>query len=135
MTNRFPQQFVSHDYNLYPDLHPRVRSVNPGVSQRRDIQGRPIKSPYTLGSEGKKTNMWLRIARGSSERLISMNIVSNSSCEERAWRHWKQQCEKDGVPLPTFLDIDMIMEQLKSAETCACYQPMKPAAFKTTTIK
>ena len=85
----------------------------------RDIQGRLIKSPYALGPEGKKANKWLCIARGSSERLISMNIVSNSACEERAWRHWKEQCEKDGVPLPTFLDIDMILEQLKSAEACA----------------
>ena len=46
-----------------------------------------------------------------------MNIVSNSAVAEREWRHWAAQCDKDSVPLPTFLDIDMILEQLKSADT------------------
>lgn len=77
-----------------------------------------MRSPYAFGGGSAKTHRWLRVARGSSVRTIPMNIVSNSGFEEREWRHWQQQCERDGVPVPTYLDIDMIVEQLKAGDTC-----------------
>ena len=46
-----------------------------------------------------------------------------NQAQEYEFRKWIEQCEKDQVALPTVADIDMILDQLKSAETCArCVQ-------------
>ena len=45
--------------------------------------------------------------------------VVGGRAQEREFRQWIEQCEKDQVALPTVADIDMITDQLKSAETCA----------------
>jgi RNA polymerase-associated protein RTF1 len=51
------------------------------------------KSPYPFGPDGAKTALWLRIARGGSERPWPMAQVSNSSFTEAEHASWVRASE------------------------------------------
>lgn len=45
----------------------------------RDATGRGWDNPYKFGAKGGRTNKWVTVRRGGSERLMPLALVSNSS--------------------------------------------------------
>ncbi|KAK2075759.1 hypothetical protein QBZ16_001500 [Prototheca wickerhamii] len=56
--------------------------------------GQPWKSPYPFGAE--RTDTWLRVCRGYSERGMPMALVSNGAPSEEEWEAWRRACREEG---------------------------------------
>lgn len=70
----------------------------PGVY--KDV-GQPWRSPYPFGPERTKTDVWLRVTRGGSERCAPMALVSNTPPTEAEYEGWQAAAKQaDQRPLP-----------------------------------
>jgi RNA polymerase-associated protein RTF1 len=69
-----------------------VEQVVPGFHKFLE-GGQGWKSPYPFGPDGIKTSKWLRVLRGTSERLWPLAQVSNSGFTEEEFASWHRACE------------------------------------------
>lgn len=76
--------------------------------------GRPWDSPYPLGPG--KTSKWIKVRRGSSEKVFPMALVSNSSITEDEFDRWVRQCARDRVVTITRQEVDHAKTRLQQAE-------------------
>ncbi len=93
---------------------------------------------FAAQSTGANLSLWSKLCLNSPHSslaiidipvwcLIQTPDVSHllgALAQEHEFRRWIEQCEKDQVALPTVADIDMIQDQLKSADTCAMCRPV-----------
>ena len=73
------------------------------------------KSPYPFGPDGAKTNLWVRVSRGKTERVWPLALISNTSITESEFASWSASCDKNRPPI-TRGDVAQVEQRLLAAD-------------------
>ena len=77
--------------------------------------GQAWKSPYPFGSHNMRTSIWLRVARGFSERYWPLSLVSNHGIEEKEFEKWQEVCRLDKRPPIMQGEVREVLQRIKKA--------------------
>lgn len=75
---------------------------------------------YTFGN--RKLDKELVVRHGDAKRAFKMIVISNSKFEATEFSQWRSYCEKKGIPIPTFEQIEEIEARLKKTRNYS-YSP------------
>jgi RNA polymerase-associated protein RTF1 len=89
---------------------------NPGYYKYLNHSSAPWKSPYPFGPKGERTSLWLRVLRGTSEKIWPLAQVSNSSITEQEFFRYHQQCEQSKSTQVTRGQVEKVRNRLLAAE-------------------
>lgn len=68
---------------------------------------------YQLGNT--RTNKGLKLKHGKSERVYRLEFVSNHEFSDSEFNKWVQTMEMEGIALPTTLDVEIKLRDIKEA--------------------